>query len=79
MVEREHFFFQASRIKITYVRFKGPEEHVPGKQAVEDIIRKYNATAKSFSHSSVSSIETQGGRKRGQPGVASRDSVVETT
>ena len=36
------------------MRFKGPEEHVPGKQAVEGIIRKYNATAKSFSHSSVS-------------------------
>jgi len=35
------------------VRFKGPEEHVPGKQAVEGIIRKYNATAKSFSHSSI--------------------------
>ena len=46
--------FQATQFSITYLPFSGPEEHIPGRKTVTDLIEKANISSHTFSFSKVS-------------------------
>jgi Niemann-Pick C1 protein len=43
----------ATQFSITYLPFSGPEEHIPGRKAVTDLIEKANISSHTFSFSKV--------------------------
>ncbi len=46
--------FQATKFDIKYLHFPGPEEHIPGRRAVTDLIDGANFSSRAFSFSKVS-------------------------
>ena len=45
---------QATKFTITYLPFYGPEEHIPGRNSVDQLIEQANISSQMFSFSKVS-------------------------
>ena len=44
---------QATKFTITYLPFFGPEEHIPGRNSVDQLIEQANISSQMFSFSKV--------------------------
>jgi len=47
------FILQATQFKITYLPFAGPEEHIPGRKTIEQLVTHSNFSSYAFSFSKV--------------------------